>query len=258
MSEQATVLNAPPAQLEAISGAQSISQDIGKLVEALAKAQLDFQPILKEADNAAFMRGGKASKYATLDAVINATRPALAKNGLVLFQLPRLDFDAKRLRLTTKLAHSSGQWIESELTLPAADQHKGFTAHTVASAITYARRYAWQAVTGCVSEEDDDGNAAAGQGSQAAANEVAKEKITKVTGETTPALFYTWFDESQTARISGAQSLLETHRELLKKFWSATAGAIVVNGEQLDGLKYELEQAGTLFKPLSAPKAKVK
>lgn len=149
------------------------SESIGKLVEALAKAKLKFDPVLKDSANPAYH-----SKYADLATVINATQDALAVEGLTVIQLPHAEFgegDAKILTLTTMLAHSSGEWLTSDLKLPAMMRER-FDAQSVGSAITYARRYAWTAMVG-VAQEDDDGNKAAGVGTKEAAQEVAKRKI---------------------------------------------------------------------------------
>jgi hypothetical protein len=151
----------------------SMSPSIGKLVEALAKAQLKFDKVLKDNDNPAFR-----SKYADLATVIEATRPFLASEGLAIMQMPHARFsdsDTKELTLTTLLAHSSGEWISSDLTLPAMMRER-FDAQSVGSAITYARRYALSAMTG-VAQEDDDGNKAAGVGTKEAANKVAAGKL---------------------------------------------------------------------------------
>ena len=225
------------------------SPSLGKLVDALAKAQLEFTPILKESENPAFARGPKKSKYASLDSVINATRPALAKHGLVVFQLPSVDYTAKQLTMVTKLAHSSGEWLNNTLIMPAVND-RGFTAHSIGSAITYARRYAWQAVIGCVAEEDDDGNSASEVGSAQAAQEVGKGKLADK--DYVASMFYTWNDESQTATISGAEELKTKYRKILKPMWSATAGAIVATGEQLEDLKYQFQSDGVLFKQLKS------
>src|SRR5476651_60518 len=83
------------------------SPSLGKLAAALAKAQLAFTPVLKESENPAFMRGGKASKYADLHSLISATRPALAANELVIIQSPSTR--GKELVLISLLLHSSGE-----------------------------------------------------------------------------------------------------------------------------------------------------
>jgi ERF superfamily len=150
-----------------------MSPTIGKLVEAITKAALKFDPVLKDSDNPAYR-----SKYADLPTVIDATRKYLAAEGVAVIQMPHAEFgpeDAKMMTLTTMLAHSSGEWMASELTLPAMMRDR-FDAQSVGSAITYARRYGLAAMTN-VAQEDDDGNKASGIGTQAAADAVAKRKI---------------------------------------------------------------------------------
>ncbi len=151
----------------------SMSPSIGKLAEALSKAQAKFDRVLKDSENPAFR-----SKYADLATVLDATRPHLAAEGLSVIQMPHARFsesDAKEVTLTTLIAHSSGEWISSNLTLPAMMRER-FDAQSVGSAITYARRYALAAMTG-VAQEDDDANKASGVGTKEAAQEVAKRKI---------------------------------------------------------------------------------
>lgn len=165
-----------PPPIHLIPSAQEVhwSAERGKLAGALAKAQLNFKPILKESENPAFVRGGKVSKYADLHSLISATMPALAAEGLVIIQSPTTR--AKELVMTSTLLHSSGEWYSHELTLPAADD-RGFTAHSIGKAITYARRYSWQCLIGATAEEDDDGNEASGVGSNQAAQGVAKKQL---------------------------------------------------------------------------------
>jgi hypothetical protein len=150
------------------------SPELGKLAEALAKAQLKFTAITKDSTNPAFKRGDKVSKYADFASVLRGTQHALAEEGLVVFQSPNVV--NKVLVMTSTLIHSSGQWIRNELTMPAADE-RGYTAHSIGKAITYARRYSYQCMVGATAEEDDDGNDASGVGSKQAADAVAKAKL---------------------------------------------------------------------------------
>ena len=99
------------------------------------------------------------NKYATLNSVMEACRPALLKHGIWLTQLPLPapeELSQDHIALLTKLTHAeSGQW-QSCLTivpLPKPDPQG------MGSAITYARRYALTAMLGIVTE-DDDGEAA--------------------------------------------------------------------------------------------------
>lgn len=148
---------------------------IGELVTALAKAQLEFKPVLKKDTNPAYH-----AKYSDLSTLIAATQVPLAKNGLVVMQMGRSEFgedEAKMLTVTTVLAHSSGQWISTDLTLPAIMRDR-FDAQSVGSAFSYGRRYSMQAILGIAAENsDDDGNAASGVGSKQAASAVAKTKL---------------------------------------------------------------------------------
>lgn len=133
------------------------SETIGKLAEALAKAQGDVSGAIKDSANPFFH-----SKYADLASVMDACRQPLSANGLAVMQFPRggLDF----IEVETMLCHSSGEWVAEILKLPASnlgkDGKERFDAQTIGSAITYARRYALAAIVG-VCPEDDDGNAAA-------------------------------------------------------------------------------------------------
>jgi hypothetical protein len=69
--------------------------------------------------------------------------------------------------------HSSGEWLEQEYFIPLGKMD----AQAAGSAITYARRYALQAIAG-IPAEDDDGNAA----TQAKPESVTKDQA-KVIGE---------------------------------------------------------------------------
>jgi hypothetical protein len=124
------------------------SDNINDLAAALAKAQAEMRPAAKDAVNPHFK-----SKYADLASVLDAIRDPFAKHGLSLTQHPVTD--GERVAVITMLLHSSGQFLESELTM--TPQQK--TPQSVGSAITYARRYAAMAVAG-LAADDDDGEAA--------------------------------------------------------------------------------------------------
>ncbi len=130
------------------------SEIVESLFGALAKAQGMFEQPKKTHENPFFK-----SKYADLADIISATRPGLAANELCIIQ-GAVAGDGGVVVVPTRLAHSSGQWLQFDVTLPTG---KG-DAQAIGSAITYARRYGWSAVTGVASEEDDDGNGATGGG----------------------------------------------------------------------------------------------
>lgn len=165
-----------------------MSSSIAELVTALAKAQLKFKPILKKDTNPAFH-----AKYSDLPTLIAATQVALAENSLVVMQMTRSEFgaeDTKMLTITTMLAHGSGQWIATDLTLPAMMRDR-FDAQSVGSAITYGRRYSLQAMLGVAADSDDDGNKAAGIGSKEAVKEVIGKKLKEMAGNE-PVTILAW------------------------------------------------------------------
>jgi hypothetical protein len=122
------------------------------LFAALAKAQGQFESAEKTRENAHFH-----SKYTTLETVMEATREGRKANGLAVIQMPVNQGD--EVAVITLLGHSSGQWIESTLSVTPAQ----YTAQGVGSVVTYFRRYALMSMLGIVPEDDDDGNAAVGR-----------------------------------------------------------------------------------------------
>jgi hypothetical protein len=124
------------------------SAERGALAKAMAKAQGDLGPVLKDKTNPAFK-----SKYADLGAVLEAILPALNRAGLSLIQSP--SYDGSLVGVTSVLLHESGEWMEATLHMkPVKMDPQG-----IGSCITYARRYAALAIAGAA-PEDDDGNAA--------------------------------------------------------------------------------------------------
>jgi len=119
---------------------------INELATALSAFQGEMKTVGFDALNPFFK-----SKYATLSALVSRAAPVLASHGLAVSQL--LTGDGA---VTTMLLHKSGQYLETTLRLePVKKDPQG-----VGSAITYARRYAYAAILGLVSDEDDDGNSA--------------------------------------------------------------------------------------------------
>lgn len=169
------------------------SPEIGKLVTALAKSQLSFKPIKKSVENTFYYneKTKKKAMYADLAAVLTATQDALASNGLVVIQSPRIDREAQEAGIESILAHSSGEWLSNEVMLPATAKVKvysesgsgfswgvKFDAQTCGIAVTYARRYSYQSLIGVAAEEDTDANeiGEAGSGSTESAKAVGKAK----------------------------------------------------------------------------------
>lgn len=133
------------------------SESIGALTKALAAAQAEIKDAIKASENPYFK-----SRYADLASVTAAIREPLAKHDLATIQLPETTLTEGKVgvRVTTVLAHSSGEWIAGELTL----YPKLADPQAMGSAITYGRRYGLAAIVGVVAvDEDDDGNMSNGK-----------------------------------------------------------------------------------------------
>ena len=96
-------------------------------------------------------------KYATFDHILSSVRDPMTKNGLSFMQI--IGGDNGGLRLTTRIQHESGEFIEDDMPV-LVGQDK--SPQAIGSALTYTKRYALTAMLGLSAEEDDDGNAAAG------------------------------------------------------------------------------------------------
>lgn len=126
------------------------SEQVNEIAAALAKAQAVLEGAKKDTANPFFK-----SKYADLASVWGACRSALPPNGLSVVQTTSPS-EKDEVVVTTRLMHSSGQWIEGVLAMPVSKHD----AQGFGSALTYARRYGLAAIVG-VAPEDDDGNLAA-------------------------------------------------------------------------------------------------
>lgn len=162
MHDEPSPITEPTAPRIAPASGFITSESITELAASLAKAQGEFaNPAKDKTAKVRLKAGGEYSfNYADLASVMDAIRSPLARNGLAVIQAPQVEYfeSAALVTLTTRLLHSSGQWIETKVSIGADEQR----AQVVASAITYAKRYAIQALLGVVAEEDDDGNAASG------------------------------------------------------------------------------------------------
>ena len=127
-----------------------MEHSLDELALALAKAQGEIKPAPKDADNPYFK-----SKYSSLPAVREAMQEAFARHGLSVVQMPMVKDN--QLQLRTVLLHESGQWLDCGTLAADVDLAN---PQKVGSAVTYFRRYALAAISQCVSDEDDDANAA--------------------------------------------------------------------------------------------------
>jgi len=117
---------------------------------AISKAQQNFDKILKSKDNPFFK-----SKYADLNAILDAVTPALREEQLLIFS------KIENGEVITKIIHDDNTFIQSNFPIP-----QGLDIQKIGGAITYGRRYNLQALLN-LQAHDDDGNATMGVGKPA-------------------------------------------------------------------------------------------
>ena len=125
------------------------SDSIKTIAPALVAAQAQIRFAVKDSTNPHFK-----SKYANINSTVDAIKPALNDNGIAFIQSLSPSDDGK-LHLTTRLLHSSGEWLEDTAVCPLQKQD----AQGVGSCVSYLRRYSLTSMLGLYSE-DDDGNSA--------------------------------------------------------------------------------------------------
>src|SRR3954464_1044687 len=134
------------------------SDTIATIAAALAKAQMELtnpekslvatirSPFPREAD--------RTFRYAPLSSGLDIVRKSLGRQEIATIQATGIDKEAGLLRLTTVLAHSSGEWISSEW--PVCQISDIASAQRMGAALTYARRYALFTLVGIAGEDDLD------------------------------------------------------------------------------------------------------
>lgn len=125
-------------------------RSLDQLAPAFVRAWGEIQNVKKDASNPHF-----GNDYASLEAVINASKPILSRHGLALLQAPA-GMDGDKIGVVSMLLHESGQHITVTTQLPIGGK---VTAQAAGSGYSYARRYAWAAIFG-MAQTDDDGNGA--------------------------------------------------------------------------------------------------
>jgi hypothetical protein len=123
-----------------------MSAEIGEIALALSQAQSELESAHKD-------QSGYGYNYSDLASVINTAKPVLAKHGLAITQL--LGNDGDKPGVTTILVHKSGQYFKSYASLPLVEMKGCNEAQRAGSVYTYLRRYAYQAILGMSSEDND-------------------------------------------------------------------------------------------------------
>ena len=126
------------------------------LISALVKAQSQMSHAAFDQTNPHFK-----SKFASLKSVIDAVKPALNANGIAFLQ------EAVQIDGVTHIETVFYGYNDMLRTGPVPVVADKQNAQGFGSGMTYAKRYSLSMALGIAADEDDDGNAAAGDGCSA-------------------------------------------------------------------------------------------
>lgn len=165
------------------------------LASALVKAQVELH-------NPDRNQTGYGYKYADLASILEQTKPVLKKHGLSITQLATDDGNG-RVGVTTILMHESGEYVQSNLTLPIPEMKGANKTQAAGAAITYARRYAISAILNIAADEDTD----------------ASNRGKTNDGQSKPNYSNGKASKKQIGMINALASETETNRDKIKEYY---------------------------------------
>ncbi len=131
------------------------SENVSALATALAKAQIEL--INPEKLLTASVQAGSETqtfRYASLASGLDIVRKTLGRHEIATIQTTAIDQPSGTIKLTTLLAHASGEWISSDW--PVCSLADTAIPRRMGAALTYARRYALFTLVGIAGEDDVD------------------------------------------------------------------------------------------------------
>jgi ERF superfamily len=137
---------------------QHSSETIGTIAAALAKAQAQLvnpeKSLIGTIRSDATSGAQRSFRYAPLSSGLDIVRKTLSQHEIATVQTTSIDETAGIVRLSTVLAHASGEWIASDW--PVCPISESVAPHRMGAALTYARRYALFTLVGIAGEDDLD------------------------------------------------------------------------------------------------------
>src|SRR5689334_4962269 len=137
---------------------QRSSEMIGTIAAALAKAQAQLvnpeKSLVGTIRSDRATQAGRSFRYAPLSSGLDIVRKTLSQHEIATVQTTSIDETAGIVRLSTVLAHASGEWIASDWPVCAISDTAA--PHRMGAALTYARRYGLFTLVGIAGEDDLD------------------------------------------------------------------------------------------------------
>lgn len=192
-----------------------------KIIPALLSFQANPPKIVKEGIQN--VPGRPERKYITLDSILHAVRPELAKLDLFIMQ------HLAGSHVVTEIIHKSGQFVRSFLPFQTMNGSGTNNLQNLGGGLTYLRRYALTAILAIAADEDDDGNAG-GIETKTASNEPTK-----------------WLN-----KLDKSGNLTPEWKNLIKGIEMGTVGSLAEIRKFYKVAKKEAEEIEKLLKPVAA------
>lgn len=159
------------------------SASLANIGLALAKAQAKLEAVGKG-------EKGYGYNYASLASTIETAKPVLEEFGLSVTQLiGHVDTTNNIGTVTTILLHESGEYIQTESSIPLIEMKGTNAAQSFGAIVSYIRRYSLQAILNMASEDNDASSngkdkpkSSTGFKKQAVASKEASEPAKKSSG----------------------------------------------------------------------------
>lgn len=176
-----------------------------EIYSAFVKAQAMIAKAAKDSTNPHFK-----SKYADLESVIDAVKPALVANGLAFIQ--KYHECENGVKVETVIIHESGQELSCGILHIPANKHD---AQGFGSAASYAKRYSLQSALG-VAASDDDGNAAVKSVQKLDLNKIDAEIMACTTAEQVTAVGKKYWHSATKEEKAHIEAVAVSMKEELK------------------------------------------
>tara|TARA_R100001163_G_scaffold45860_1_gene34465 strand:+ start:398 stop:1003 length:606 start_codon:yes stop_codon:yes gene_type:complete len=127
------------------------SETTDKIIPAFVAAQKDLRNTKKN-------KKGRWD-YASIDAILDDVRPILAVHGLAIttdYGFIAIDGGVGTVKATTRLYHTSDQWIQYSLSMPMTNASSGSFQQQVGATCTYARKYQISGILGIAPTDLED------------------------------------------------------------------------------------------------------
>ena len=151
--------------------AEEIEKQKAAYKKAMVKATSEFPAIVT--NKTVTKKDGKTYNYPDLKSMVDATKPILTKNGFYVEFRFKTNLAERSVTTYMAIIHQDGWTTVSE---PFTMRTNTDDPQSIASAITYSKRYLYSAMLNLNAETDDDGSTASGRNDNKVTDKIEKQQ----------------------------------------------------------------------------------